>query len=324
MIYRLSAIEGIECGLTLDDTVYFAQRLEEAGVDCIDVSAGIYETAQKWTISMTGQPVGINVPFAEAIKGVVGVPVVAIGRLGNHPDFANRILREGKADLVNFGRSLLADPYLPRKLKEGRPEDVRPCLACGECSDHIDRMSRVSCAVNPQLGHEWEAGSARAEKAKKVVVIGAGPAGMEAACVAAERGHQTLLLEQGDCIGGQLVHASAAWFKEYMPKLIGYYRTRLEKAGVDLRLGTVATKRTLAELRPDAVIVASGASEVTPPIPGFHGPRCFLALDVLGGAPSVGQTVVVIGGGDVGLETALFLAHEGKKVTVLEMLDSCQ
>ena len=321
IIYRLSAVEGIEGGLTLDDTLYFAQRLEEAGIDCIDVSAGIYETP-RWTISMTGQPVGMNVPFAEAVKSVVDVPVVAIGRLGNHPEFANQVLRDGKADLVNFGRSLLADPHLPNKLREGRPEDIRPCIACGECSDHIDRMSRVTCAVNPRLGHEWEGRLAQAAEAKRVVVVGAVPAGMEAACVAAERGHQVILLERDGRIGGQLVEAGAPWFKEYMPKLVSYYGTRLGKTGVDLRLSTQATKESLAALRPDAVIVAAGAVETRPRIPGVERSHCFQALDVLDGAALVGQAVVVVGGGEVGLETALFLAQAGKKVMVLEMLGS--
>ena len=320
IIYRLSAIDGMEGGLTLDDTLYFARRLEEAGVDCIDVSAGTYETSQ-WIFSMAGQVVGMNVPFAEAIKRVVKVPVAAIGRLGSHPEVANQILREGKADLVNFGRSLLADPYLPNKLKEGHPEDIRPCLACGECSEHQDRLLRVACAVNPRLGHEWEPGVEKAGKVKRVVVVGAGPAGMEAACVAAERGHQVTLVERSSRIGGQVVEAGAPWFKEYMPKLVDFYHTCLRKACVDLRLNAPATKQTLMLLQPDVVIVAAGATETRPPIPGGGGSNCFMALEVLAGnTEGVGQTVVIVGGGEVGLETALFLAHGGRKAIVLEML----
>lgn len=270
---------------------------------------------------VTGQPAGANVPFAEAIKRVVGVPVVGIGQLGNHPEVAEQIIREGKADLVNFGRALLADPYLPRKLKEGRREDIRPCLACGECSEHQSRLLRVACAVNPQLGHEWETGTKEAKNAKRVVVVGAGPAGMEAACVAAERGHRVTLLERSGRIGGQLVEAGAPWFKECMPRLVSFYQTRIQKTAVDVRLNTPATKQILASLRPDAIIVAAGAAETQPPIPVEGSLGCFNALEVLAGSVgNVGRTVVVIGGGEVGLETALFLAHQGRKVVVLEML----
>ena len=317
MIYRLSAIEGIECG-SLWTTPCIRPAARRGGRRLHRRLRRHYETSQ-WIFSMTGEVVGMNVPFAEAIKGVVTVPVVAIGRLGNHPEVANEIIREGKADLVNFGRSLLADPDLPMKLKEGRPEDIRPCLGCGECSEHQDRLLRVACAVNPQLGHEWET-RVKGDKAKRVVVVGAGPAGMEAACVAAERGHQvTCSSEPATSVArssrpGRLGSRSIcpSWSVLPHPPQEGRRRSAAELPGDEADPG---------QLQPDVVIVAAGATEARPPIPGIGSSNCFMALEVLAGnTEEVGQTVVIVGGGEVGLETALFLAHDGRRAIVLEML----
>ena len=321
IIIRLNGDEHIEGGLTLEDSKLIARRLESAGVDALSVSAGIYESPPWYSriFPAMGMPAGCNVPLAQEIKKVVNIPVIVAGKLGN-PLLAEEVLKEGKADLIAMGRPLLADPELPRKAAEGRLDDIRPCLSCNEgCGGSMSHMWRLSCAVNPALGREREYKIEPATKAKRVVVVGGGPAGMEAARVASVRGHNVTIYEKGESLGGQLVPASVPQFKQPIKGLVEYLKNQVVKLGVKIELGTEATPALIKELKPDVVILAMGASPLIPDIPGVKGGNVATASEILLGKKEAGEKVAVVGGGEVGAELAWFLAEQGKKVTIVEM-----
>jgi len=322
IIFRFSADEFIEGGLTLEDNKLIAQRLESAGVDALSVVASIYESPPWFTriYPTMGMPAGCNVPLAQEIKKVVNIPVIVVGKLGN-PVLAEQVLRDGKADLIAMGRPLLADPELPRKAAEGRLDDIRPCLCCNEaCAGSSSHMWRVSCVVNPAVGKEREYEVEPAKKPKRVLVVGGGPAGMEAARVAALRGHDVTLYEKERSLGGQLIPASVPQFKQPIKELVEYLKNQIGKLGVKIELGREATPALIKGLKPDVVILAMGASPLIPEIPGVNGGNVATASDILLGKKEAGDKVVVIGGGEVGSELAWFLAEQGKKVTIVEML----
>jgi NADPH-dependent 2,4-dienoyl-CoA reductase/sulfur reductase-like enzyme len=264
---------------------------------------------------------GAFVPLAAAIKEVVTVPVAANVRI-NDPLLAEAILREGKADLVAMGTPLVADPELPRKAREGRLDEIRPCVACCACWEQVIVGKPLACSVNPRVGRESEPPVAPGETSRKVVVVGGGPAGMEAAAVAAGEGHRVTLFEKEAELGGQLLYAAVPPYKEEWKTFVGYLRARLVRLGVDVRLGRECTVETIDEMKPDTVIVATGSAPVIPAIPGVEGDHVMTALDVLGGREPAGPSVVVLGGGSTGCETAEFLAEKGKHVTLLEMREA--
>jgi 2,4-dienoyl-CoA reductase-like NADH-dependent reductase (Old Yellow Enzyme family)/thioredoxin reductase len=322
IIFRLSGDEFIEGGMTLEDTKRIARRLEAAGVDALSVSAGIYESPPWYSriFPTMGMPVGCNVPLAQEIKKVVKIPVIVAGKLGN-PLLAEKVLRAGQADLIAIGRALLVDPELPRKAREGRLDDIRPCLYCNEyCSGNISRMWRISCQVNPSLGQEKEYRIKPAEKAKRVLVVGGGPGGMEAARVATLRGHRVTLCEKGESLGGQMIPASVPQFKRPIAEQVDYLKNQVRKLGVKVQLGKEVTPAFVKRLRPDVVVVATGATPIIPNIPGVRRKKVATAIEVLLGEKRVGKKVVIIGGGEVGCDVAWFLAEKGKKVTIVEML----
>lgn len=322
IIFRLSADEYIEGGLTLEDNKLIAQKLESAGVDALSVSAGIYESPPWYSriFPAMGMPVGCNVHLAEGIKRVVNIPVIVAGKLGN-PVLAEEVLKEGKADLIAMGRPLLADPELPKKAAEGRLDDIRPCLYCNEaCAGNLSRMWRISCQVNAALGREKEYEIRPAEKAKRVLIIGGGPGGMEAARVAALRGHDVTLYEKEEKLGGQLLPASVPQFKQPIKDQVQYLENQIKKLGVKIELAREATPGLVKELKPEVVILATGATPLIPEIPGAQTENVATASDILLGKREAGEKVVIVGGGEVGSELAWFLAEKGKKVTIVEML----
>ena len=322
IIFRISADEYIEGGLTLEDNKLIAQRLESAGVDALSVVASIYESPPWYTriYPTMGMPVGCNVPLAQEIKKVVNIPIIVAGKLGD-PVLAEEVLRDGKADLIAMGRPLLADPELPKKAAEGRLDDIRPCLYCNEaCAGNLSRMWHISCQVNAALGREREYEIKPAEKIKRVLIIGGGPGGMEAARVAALRGHDVTLYEKDKKLGGQLVPASVPPFKQPIKDQVEYLKNQIEKLGIKIVLGREATPGLVKELKPDVVILATGASPLIPGIPGVEADKVTTAGDILLGKKEAGEKVVIIGGGEVGSELAWFLAEKGKKVTIVEML----
>jgi 2,4-dienoyl-CoA reductase (NADPH2) len=321
-ICRLSGSDFVEGSHTLEETRVVAAEMERCGVDMISVTGGWHETrVPQITMNV---PRGAFVYLAEGIREAVErIPVACCNRI-NTPELAERILADGRADIVGMARAFLADPNMLRKARQGKPEDIRTCIACNQgCFDHVLMLAPISCTLNPRANRERETELVAAARKKKVLVAGGGPAGMEAAWVAAHRGHEVTLCEESDRLGGQGLLAGVPPGREEWGEMVRYLSRQLDNKGVRVRLGTAVTPVLVAELRPDALVVATGARQLTPPIDGIDAATVVNAWDVLTGVARTGDTVVVVGGGAVGIETATFLAEEGRDVTVLEMLDRC-
>ncbi|GAG45381.1 unnamed protein product, partial [marine sediment metagenome] len=239
----------------------------------------------------------------------VSIPVMAVGKIGD-PLYAEHILRQGKADLVGMGRGLIADPDLPNKAAEGRLDDIRYCICCNTCIDSMNTIpGYVRCAINAEAGRETEMTMTPANKPKKVLVAGGGPGGLEAARVAALRGHKVTLYEQSDRLGGQFRIASLPPMKQELTMAIKYLSDQVKKAGVKVEMGKKATPELVEELKPDVVIVATGGLPLIPRnIPGANRKRVVTAHDVLTEKVRTGHKVAILGGGMVGCETAEFLS----------------
>lgn len=302
-----------ESPIPIEETIQVARALEKMGCDVIDVSGGMHQQGDCETVPMY-HPLAFNVWAAERIKKELTIPVMATGSITS-PELAEEILKEGKGDFIGLGRPLIADPYLPLKAQEGRPEDIRPCIRCVECTDRGVMVGYITCTVNPTTGREGElARITPAEKRKKIVVIGGGPGGMEAARVAALRGHDVTLYEKRE-LGGLLWDASLADIKADVRPLIKYYITQLDKNGVKV-VKEEASSRTVIEGRYDAAVVATGAARAPlPKVPGIDSRLVMGALEIFRGTKT-GESVVILGGGLCGCEAALILGKENKKVTI--------
>ena len=318
---RLSGTDYEPDGHTIEETVELAKRLEALGISLIHVSGGNHhQTIHE--VSPMGMSLAHNTWAAEAVKKAVGVPVVASGSI-NLPALAETILTEGKADFIGLGRPLWADPEWAKKAKEGRPEDIRPCIRCNDgCLARGDHQAKtVSCSVNVALCREEEFRIALAEHPRKVAVVGGGPAGLEAARVCALEGHTVTLYEKRE-LGGALLEASLPSFKAPdLRPLIDYLVTQLRKLAIPVR-HEEATAETIRSGGYEAVIVAAGATPLTlSDIKGITAAKVVGAADVLHGRAILGPEVAVVGAGIVGTEVGLALAEEGHKVTFVEMLD---
>ena len=321
--YRIGP-ELAEGGLGMDELVQFCLMIEDK-VELIHVSAGLdtdpnFAVKTHPTMFLPHMP---NVKYAaEVKKHVTKCPVVTVGSVVT-PAEAEKVLEEGKADAVAMVRSLIADPFLPQKAREGHDEDIRPCLRCLDCLTGMQTKTRFACAVNPRTGHEarLNAQEAAAPKRRKTVLIaGGGPGGLEAAATAAARGHKVILAEQSDSLGGLLRFTDYDSLKADLKRLKDHLIYRVEHSDVEVRLNTEVTPELVAEIQPDALFLALGSTPVVFPLPGIetaqHATTAYTNLDALG------KTVAVMGGGLVGCETALFLAETGRDVTIIEMQDS--
>lgn len=320
VLVKLSAEEHVDGGITLEETKTVARWLQDAGADALVISSGSYAAAH-WMVQPMMMPRGCLVPYAAAVKSVVDVPVGAVGRI-NEPALAEKVLREGQADFVCLGRALLADPDFPRKAQEGRTGEIRSCTACCLCIDTLMEMKSITCMVNPEAGRELEWKVEPSPRPKRVLVVGAGPAGLEAARVASQRGHRVTVCDENETIGGQVLLASKPPSKSELKTIVEFYEGEMERRGIELRLGQKVTPETVAALAPEVVIVGAGSAPSTPPISGVEQANVVQARDVLADKVSVGGSAVIIGGGSVGCETAEYLRAQGLEVTVIEMLRS--
>ena len=315
---RISGTEFEEGGIDIDEGIRIGELLQDH-LDILQVSAGMHNPKwMTWVHPCGFRPPMPNVCVAEAFKktGKFHVPIVTLGAIDSL-ESAEQIIADGKADLVTMARSLIADPELIHKGMEGKTEDVTPCIKCMRCHDSTVYGHHFQCAVNPTAGLEASLRKLVQEpgECKKVAIIGGGPAGMKAACVASDRGHQVTLFEATNRLGGMLHYAGYFSFKypvkDYMNWLIG----QVNKRPIDVKLGTKATPETVQGY--DAVLVAIGAEPLILPVPGVE--QAKVAIETLGHEEELGSSVILIGGGQVGCETALHYAKLGKKVTVMEM-----
>ena len=306
---------GVPGGETLEDAKKIARLAENAGAVAIHVSA----FGPTSLINLT-TPIfipAIIADLAAGIKSAVGAPVIAVGRMT--PEAGEELLSQGKADLIGFGRAIFADSEIADKVCEGRQEEIRPCILCFRCRDDLrfNPVIGIGCSVNAAMGKEAFCQITKASKSKKVLVVGGGPAGMEAARVTASRGHQVSLWEKELSLGGQLKAACAAPHKDSIGALVPYFVAELKNLGVKVKLGMEATPEMIIQFAPDALVVATGGMAVAPEIPGLEKLCPVQAVDVLFGKSKIGNNVVVMGGELVASEVAEFLATNGKKVTMV-------
>lgn len=321
---RISGSEYTDGGLNLNDMIYVAKQLEKAGVDFLHVSGGT-TIARGSSIPAPGTPMGSHAATAAEIKKYVSIPVATVGRI-TEPWIAEELIANGKADICMIGRANLCDPEFANKVAAEKADDIRPCIGCLRCLNGIMFGKRVACTVNPSFELENEDTLAPAAEKKNVLVIGSGPAGMEAAFVAAKRGHHVVLCEKDAELGGLMRIAAVPIAKQDLTRLIQYMARRLEGAGVEVRLNCAVDQTMLeGEFKGYEVIAGAGAQPIV--IPAFTGFKQWMtADDVLAGRAFPGRKIVVIGGGSVGCETADYLAPlvndlypRNREITLLEM-----
>ena len=317
---RINGWDGVEGGLELPESLEICKILEPY-VDCFHVSASVHYEAllQDLMQSPIYTPRGHLLKYAAAVKKVVHKPVITIG---GHSDLAEmeRIVADGEADIIAMGRQLLADPYLPKKGMLGQADKVRRCLRCANCQSGRFTHGAARCSLNPLIGREYESDFwPPAKEKRKVLVIGGGPGGMEAAITAARRGHDVTLCEKSGSLGGALKFAQFVDFKQDLFRLVGTMERELRELPVKVLLNTEVTPEEARWGKYDAILVAVGAEEIVPPFPGKEQDFVLMAAEAHENATKVGQNVVVIGGGMVGCETALDFAGQGKNVTIVEM-----
>lgn len=318
---RLSGDDLTENGLNMEQCIEVAKMVDDK-VDLINVSCGNHEDPDMFcrTHPSAFFKRGVNVYLASEIKKHVKTPVACVGSL-NDPAQMEEIIASGQADIVEIGRALLADPYLPKKALEGNAADITPCLRCYECFAETSKSETVKCSVNPTMGQQLPEKYPRKapERKKRVLIAGGGPAGMEAAITAANRGHDVTLVEKGEKLGGNLYPASAPYFKKDIADFCNTLIHRVETSDVKVILNTEVTKEYVNTFDPDALIVAIGSYEAKPPIKGLDGANVMMAIDAELHPEKLGQNVVIMGGGLVGTEAAVSFHHEGKNCSVVEM-----
>lgn len=318
---RISGDDLTDVGLGMDDCVKVAELVQDK-VDLFNVSCGNHEDPDMFcrTHPSAFYKRGVNVYLAAEIKKHVNKPVACVGSL-NDPAQMEEIIATGQADIVEIGRALLADPYLVKKALEGNAEDITPCLRCYECFGETSKSETVKCTVNPTMGQQLpeKNRTAAPEHVKKVLIAGGGPAGMEAAITAANRGHDVTLVEKSDKLGGNLYPAGAPYFKEDIIKLCKVMVKRVKEAGVKVVLNTEVTPEYVESFNPDALFVAIGSNELRPPIKGMELPHVIMAIDAELHPEKLGKKVAIMGGGLVGGEAAVSFHHEGKECSIIEM-----
>ncbi len=316
---RISADEKVEGGLDVDDAVALGLRFEGSRVDILHVVTGSACDSPPWYYQHMALPGGVNETLASQLRAAVAMPVMVAGRLGE-PDRIRTVIDDGMADAVALGRPLLADPDLPLKMREGREDEIMGCGSCLQgCLAKVKAGGPVSCLINPELGREGDPALQVAAVGEPLVVVGGGPAGLEAALVAHRAGFQVTLFERRSTLGGQFALAGLTTGKEAMERPFRSLVRAVESSGIDLRTGTEPTHGDIARLHPSKVVIATGSRPIIPPIPGLENP--LTAEGVLTGKSETGQRVLILGGGLVGIELAEQLAGDGREVVVVELLE---
>lgn len=318
IVFRISSEEYMPGGRTIQDTVSIALMLEEWGVNAIDITAGTY--GEDSTIPTMASPHAWNIASSAEVKKAVNIPVMVVGRIID-PILAETVLKSGKADIILMGRGSLADPDLPEKAKAGQFDRIRQCIGC--LQGCIGRLGTgpIGCLVNPQLGYEFEKVT-KTQEPKKVWVVGAGPAGIEAARAAAMKGHHVTLFEMKDRLGGAFTLAAYTPYKGEIASYVSWAKRELDVLGVDTKLNTLFKSDMVKEGRPDTVIVTTGSKPYVPESINIKGSKTIEAKDLLSGqCIDIGKKCAVLGGGLIGLETAVHLGWLGRDVTIIEMLD---
>ena len=318
---RISVNEYVEGGRTEAESYELALHLATLGFDAIHASNGVYAAhPRNQIIAPMFTPHALNMNTAEDLKHLLDVPVILTNRI-NDPKMAETLLRMGKADFIGMGRGSLADPFLPQKAKEGKYDQIQYCIGCLQgCEFPLLVNQCATCLINPRVGREYEADYSSSEVSKQVMVIGGGPAGLIAARTAALRGHKVTVYEAQEELGGQFRSAAYPMGKGELSTLASSLRAELEALGVRMLLNTEVTEDLIKEAAPDAIVVATGAKPLVPPIKGIDGANVVTAEEALLGKVDIGTgPCVVCGGGEVGGETAHFLAERNHNVTILEM-----
>lgn len=308
-----------EIGRTLEEGIAIAKLLESYGYDCLNVDTGIYDSFY-YACPPMYMPKGYLVELAAKAKEAVNIPILAGGRM-NEAYIAEKAIRDGKIDAVVLGRAALADPEYPNKVLTGHTEKIRPCIACNQgCITRLQQGKQPTCAVNPSAMREVRYALRPCVQPKKVVVVGGGVAGMEAARTAAMRGHKVSLYEKNESLGGNLIPGGSHSFKKEVRELNAWYQNELKALPVEIHTGENVTAGQLRDMDADVIILAAGSLPVMPKVPGIDDKKVIGCIEAFAHPEKVGQKVMVIGGGLVGCEMALEYAQDGKEVTVVEAL----
>lgn len=316
---RITGLDPEKLNVEFGELVAFLNAVEDK-IDIVNVSCGglmLPREIYGHQFPSALDPTEINLEKAAALKARIKTPVACVGNI-LYPSSAERMIAEGKVDFVALGRALLADPEWPVKSRRGRERDIRPCLGCYKCLDISHRFNIITCDVNPTLGHEHRVkGATPAQEKRRVVIVGGGPAGMQAAITAHDRGHEVVLFEKENVLGGLLRISNNTQFKWRTRNFKNYLIHQVENRGIDLRLGIEATKELIEAERPDAVIAAAGSIQRIPDIPGIHGKTVVTATEIFYDRSKVTGKIAVIGGNMSGCEAAIALLDEGRDVTIV-------
>ena len=310
----------VEAGRDIEEGLKTAEMLEKAGFDALNVDAGCYDSWY-WPHPPIYQEHGYMIEMTKEVKKLVKIPVIGAGRL-EIPELAEQVIAEGKADMIAIGRGLLTDPFWVKKVEEGQPDHIRPCIGCHDaCMGRLVAGKPLSCAVNPAVGRERIYKIERSDKPKNVAIVGSGIAGLEAARISSLRGHRVTVYEEANSIGGHLIEASIPGFKKDLARLLDWYKVELKELDLEIKSGTKVSPEVIEHEKPDVVIIATGSKPIIPDIPGIKKDKVVTSIDLLLGKKRAQNKVLVLGGGLIGCETALWLAQQGKEVTIVEVLN---
>ena len=319
IIYKFTPTHLIKGGREIEEGIKMAKYLQDAGVTALHVDIGCHACWHNAIPTIYQEP-AIHEKYIKLIKETVNIPVIGHGKLG-YPEVAERILQEDVSDFIALGHYSLADPEWANKVKENREEEIVPCIGCNECMLSVLAGHPVSCGVNPLCGREGEK-IIEADVKKSVLIIGAGPGGLETAVTAAKRGHKVTIWEKDELIGGNIIPASSPNFKNDLKRLIKYYENQLNKLNINIVFNKEGNEEEILKENPDVLVISTGSEPIIPRISGIESENVHLATDILVDDSKIGEEVIVAGGGFVGCETAIYLSQKGKKVTIVEMKDS--